>query len=110
VDRYRDVEPGIQALPGRQAQWRSDSRESGQPKGQSTGPCHFGTNTHQFLDSLDLLRFDSDAALPLGTALHVINGNRLSAQHEQAAIRLSEPVIECRHGDSETLGGFKGSQ
>jgi hypothetical protein len=53
-------------------------------------------------DPFDLGDFDADAALPPCAALEVIDGNRLTANNEQALIGLAEPVIEGGYADTES--------
>ena len=97
-------------LARRPTQRRGDSWKSSQPNRWSTYSGRLRPDAHQFQDALDFLERNAYPSLPLGAALPVVDRDRLSAEDEQASIRLAQPVIPGRHGDPETLGGLRGSQ
>ncbi len=66
---------------------------------------------HQFAKLVNLAGFDLDLALAAGTGLEVADRDALAANDEQTNVGLSEPIIEGRHGDSETARGlFRGQK
>ncbi len=73
--------------------------------------CLLRHDEHQFAKPVDLAGFDLDLALAVSTGLKVADRDALAANDEQADVGLPEPIVERRHGDSETTRGlFRGQE
>ncbi len=67
-----------------------------------------GTDPHQFANSVDFCRVDADSPLPLRTALEILDRDRLTADDEQAPVRLAKPVVEGGRADRQPTRRFPG--
>ena len=69
-------------------------------------PGRLRPDPHQLLKPLDLVGFDLYSPLALGSTLEVVDGDRATAKHERAAIRLGKPVVDARPGNAQAAGCF----
>lgn len=67
-------------------------------------------HAHQFSQPNYFAGFDSNATLPAGTSLQEIDRDALLADFQFADAAPTEPIVERRHGDAESTGGFGGSE
>ncbi len=61
-------------------------------------------DSHGFFQSINFGGLDLNAPLAARAALEVVDRERLAANDELATVRTGEPVVQTRHGDSETPG------
>jgi hypothetical protein len=69
-----------------------------------------GQDAHEFPEPLDFMRFDLDAALSLRASLEVADPDLCTANDEKAVVRLAQPIIERRNGDTEPQSGLLRAQ
>lgn len=67
-------------------------------------------HAHQLSHPLHFADFDSNATLAAGTTLQEIDRDPLTADFQFADTAPPEPVVERRHGDAESSGGFGGGE
>ena len=72
---------------------------------RSSNWWRLGRDKHQFQQAVQFLAVNLDATLSLATALVIIDGRRLTANHERARIRLGQPVVQRRRTDAESASG-----
>ena len=65
-----------------------------------------GSYSCKFLDSFHLRRRNSNPPLTAWPPLEVLYRGGLTTNHERSAVRLPQPVVETRHGDTEAASSF----
>lgn len=76
------------------------------PDRRAPGPGWRRMDAHKFFEAIDLSHLDLNSPLSLRAALEVVDGNRLAADRKQAGVRLGEPIVKARSGNTEPVGGF----
>ena len=75
-----------------------DSREALATDGPLSWAKYLRMDAHQLLEPIHFDSSDSDATLPLRTALQIVDGDALAADDETSPIRLAEPIVQTRDG------------
>ncbi|MBS0205580.1 MAG: hypothetical protein JSS49_21970 [Planctomycetes bacterium] len=62
------------------------------------------SDSHGFPESFNFGDLDLNAPLAARATLEVFDCERLAANDELATVRTGQPLVQARHGDSETPG------